>query len=118
MRITLQLTPDQAQAIVHAWSVESWMAASDRNPFYPHDRAPLPGTTAWTHGPAGYMTEGPGRHRWLTDHLDLGEVFEESVGNWIYRFSGSPEGLRGFARYPVPGLDWEGLPVLDRQIDQ
>lgn len=115
MRLNLQLTPDQARSIIHAWALENRMAASDRNSIYQGDREPPSGLSAWTHGLAGYMTEGQDRHRWLTADFDLGEVLLLPEGNWIYRYSGDQKGLKSFARYPVPGLKWEQLPVIDQR---
>lgn len=115
MRLTLQLTPEQAHSIINAWIIESQMAASDRNPIYPCDREPPPGQTTWTHGPAGYMTEDQERHRWLTAELNLAEVIQEADGNWVFRFTGDRNGLTDLARYPNRGLHWESFPIIADQ---
>lgn len=105
MRVTLQLSPDQASAIVTAWS--RWEQYDDP-PIYRH-RCPPEGQSDWTHGDAGYMA-GPLGHRWLTDDLDLSEVIQQADGTWIFRYSGQRNAA---ARFFAEGIDWESLPVLD-----
>lgn len=107
MRVTLRLTPEQANAIVTAWS--KWEQYDD--PQIHHSRRPPEGKSDWTHGNAGFMSR-PDGYRWLTDDLDLSEVLKQEDGTWIFRYSGQRNSAASFF---AEGIDWKTLPVLEYQ---
>lgn len=85
MKVTLALTPEQAQTIIKAWS--TWRPYESCDELAQRDRRAAEGQSEWSHGPAGYMAE-PQRHRWLSDALDLSEVIHQEDGAWLFRYTG------------------------------
>lgn len=83
IRVTLELTPEQAARIRHLWSFERALAEANKNPLS-GDSQPLARDPAFM------------EHAWMRTEEGLGEVIRLADGRHLYRYEGARK--QGLAR--------------------